>query len=296
MKVFLWALLLTSTLASGSTLTARNVSSTALSTCPGYKASNIRTSDTGLTANLTLAGPACNVFGTDLTSLSLTVTYQSGICLRTPTLAAFTDTYLDDRLHVLIQDFDNSVYQVPNSVFPRVGGTSSSSTSKLAFTYEESPFSFQVKRATTDEILFDSSAAPLVFENQYLRLRTKLPEDPNLYGLGEHSDSFRLRTSDYTRTLWSADAYAVPENTNLYGNHPVYYEHRETGSHGVFLLNSNGMDIKINRTATDGQYLEYNTLGGVIDLTFLAGESPVDVARQYAQVAGLPAMMPYWGE
>lgn len=87
----------------------------------------------------------------------------------------------------------------------------------------------------------------------------------------------------------------MPTDSNLYGNHPVYYEHRETGSHGVFLLNSNGMDIKINRTQEDGQYLEYNTLGGVVDLYFVSGPSPVEVTQQYAGIVGLPAMMPYWG-
>jgi len=107
----------------------------------------------------------------------------------------------------------------------------------------------------------------------------------------------QLNTTNYTRTLWSRDAYSIPSDSNLYGNHPVYFDHRGAdGTHGVFLLNSNGMDIKINSTAETGQYLEYNTIGGIIDLYFVAGPSPVEVAKQYAEVVGLPAEMPYWGE
>jgi len=49
-----------------------------LSSCPGYKASNVQTSSTGLTASLSLAGTACNAYGTDLTDLTLTVEYQTG--------------------------------------------------------------------------------------------------------------------------------------------------------------------------------------------------------------------------
>jgi alpha-glucosidase len=129
-----------------------------------------------------------------------------------------------------------------------------------------------------------------------LRLRTSLPENPNIYGFGEHSDDLRLNTTNYTRTLWSRDAYGIPQGENLYGNHPVYFDHRgENGTHAVFLLNSNGMDLKINNTASAGQYLEYNTLGGIIDLYFLAGPTPVDVAQQYSGVVGTPVMMPYWG-
>lgn len=49
-----------------------------LSDCPGYAASNVQTSDSGLTADLTLAGPACNTYGDDLENLVLSVTYESG--------------------------------------------------------------------------------------------------------------------------------------------------------------------------------------------------------------------------
>ena len=176
----------------------------------------------------------------------------------------------------------------------RPDSTTNSSTadSSLQFVLVEEPFSFSVKRTATNETIFDTSAAQLIFESQYLRLRTALPTNPNLYGLGEDTDPFRLNTTNYTRTLWSRDAYEIPPGTNLYGNHPIYFEHRSSETHGVFLLNSNGMDIKINDTA--GQYLEYNTLGGIVDLYFLAGPSPIAVAQQYSQVINPPTMMAYW--
>ena len=54
------------------------------------------------------------------------------------------------------------------------------------------------------------------------------------------------------------------------------------------------MDINIDQTESGDQYLEYNTIGGVLDFYFLAGPEPAAVSQQYAQVVGLPAMMPYW--
>jgi alpha-glucosidase len=95
--------------------------------------------------------------------------------------------------------------------------------------------------------------------------------------------------------MWARDAGGVPVKTNLYGTHPVYYEHRAGSglSHGVLLLNSNGMDININND--NGQYLEYNVIGGVIDLYFMAGPTPFDVAREYSEITRKAAMMPYWG-
>lgn len=210
--------------------------------------------------------------------------------------------YTDARLHVIIYDADENVYQVPESVFPRPATRQRShheeSSPEIRFSFEEYPFSFSVSRVSNGETLFNSSSSShnLVFESQYVNVRTSLPESPNLYGLGEHSDPFRLNTTDYSRTLWNRDAYMIPAGTNLYGTHPLYLGNRgETGTHGVFLLNSNGMDIRIDKDADGSQFLEYNILGGVLDFYFLAGPSPLDVSVQYAEVAGLPAMVPYWG-
>ncbi|GAB1217898.1 hypothetical protein ATERTT37_007141 [Aspergillus terreus] len=245
--------------------------------CPGYKVSNVREGVNSLTADLSLAGKPCNTYGTDLKDLKLLVEYQT-----------------DERLHVMIYDANEQVYQVPESVVPRVEGRKGARPhSALKFTYEEEPFSFTVTR--DDEVLFDTSASNLIFQSQYLNLRTWLPEDPYLYGLGEHTDSLRLPTTNYTRTIWNRDSYGVPQNSNLYGAHPVYYDHRgESGTHGVFLLNSNGMDIRIDKTEDGQQYLEYNTLGGVFDFYFFTGSTPKETSMEYSKIVGLPAMQSYW--
>lgn len=56
-----------------------------LASCPGYKASNIQTTSTSLSADLTLAGTACNAYSSDISDLTLTVEYQTGtLRLHTP--------------------------------------------------------------------------------------------------------------------------------------------------------------------------------------------------------------------
>jgi alpha-glucosidase len=45
--------------------------------CPGYTASNIQNEANGFTADLQLAGQPCNVFGTDIENLKLTVEFQN---------------------------------------------------------------------------------------------------------------------------------------------------------------------------------------------------------------------------
>ncbi|KAL6237911.1 hypothetical protein BDW75DRAFT_248352 [Aspergillus navahoensis] len=249
-----------------------------LSNCTGYKVTKHWKTRSGFYADLALAGPACNVYGVDLPKLKLEVEYQT-----------------DERLHVKILDTNNTVYQVPDSVFPRpgFGQWCSPKDSKLKFDFNADPFSFTVSRTDTGEVLFDTTGNKLVFESQYVYLKTHLPQNPHLYGLGEHSDAFMLNTTNYTRTIYTRDAYGTPRGQNLYGAHPVYFDHRQNGTHGVFLLNSNGMDIFIDNEG--GQFLEYNIIGGVLDFYFIAGPSPRDVARQYAEIVQLPLMVPYWG-
>lgn len=52
-----------------------------LASCPGYKATNVKSTAFSLTADLTLAGKACDAYGSDLKSLTLTVEYQTGTLL-----------------------------------------------------------------------------------------------------------------------------------------------------------------------------------------------------------------------
>ena len=49
----------------------------ALDACPGYRAKNVFTFGPKLTADLVLAGKACNVFGPDIEQLKLEVTYET---------------------------------------------------------------------------------------------------------------------------------------------------------------------------------------------------------------------------
>jgi len=64
-----------------------------LDACPGYKATNVNSGGSTLTADLSLAGKACNVFGTDIQKLKLEVAYETGtaFCLQRRYCA-----YIDD--------------------------------------------------------------------------------------------------------------------------------------------------------------------------------------------------------
>ncbi|CZR56255.1 uncharacterized protein PAC_06143 [Phialocephala subalpina] len=162
-----------------------------VSSCPGCTASSVQTSDTGISADLSLAG-SCNAYGTNLQNLRMTVNYQTKRQV----------------VHVKIYDPEEQVYHRLES---------------------------DIRNSVPTSANVSSAGSCAVWA-------------------GQDADPLMLNTANYTRTLWSRDAGGVPPGTNIYGNHPVYFEDRpaSNSSNGVAFINSSGMDIKINNTEKDG--------------------------------------------
>jgi alpha-glucosidase len=166
--------------------------------CPGYNATNISNVNNGFNADLVLAGTACNVYGPDLQKLSLSVVYETGVHYLIMSLQIHLNYLIDNRIHMKITDLTGSRYEVPADVFPRPQAWNGNRSPNIRFEYTHAPFSFSIIRARNNETLFNTTGSPLVFEPQYLRLQTSLPTNANIYGLGEHTNPFRLPPDNTT--------------------------------------------------------------------------------------------------
>ena len=125
---------------------------------------------------------------------------------------------------------------------------------QLEVHYDFEPFGFWIVRKDSEEIIFDTRTfnprvKPLIFEKGYLQITSALPQEANIYGLGEvlASSGFRRDPNNVTQAMWACDSGGTPVNQNLYGSHPVYLEHRirnDKGlSHVVYLANMMGKYI-----------------------------------------------------
>ena len=135
-----------------------------------------------------------------------------------------------------------------------------------------------------------------------------MPEDYNLYGLGETIHDFRL-SNNFTKTMYAADVGDTID-VNIYGTHPVYYDTRYYDSnmsyvpwnqtsldqnytsltHGVYYRNAHAHEILLQE---DG--ITWRTLGGNLDLYFYAGPTVEKIVQSYQQSAiGYPAMQQYF--
>ncbi|KAJ5645391.1 Glycoside hydrolase family 31 [Penicillium longicatenatum] len=271
--------------------------------CPGYKATDIHHDSSGLTATLKLAGDPCNAYGNDVDSLDLSIKY-----LATDRLSVeITPTYMDSS--------NSSWFLLPEDLVPRPKADKHASKSQsdieISWTNEPS-FGFKLTRKSNKDVIFDTTGTVLVFEDQFIEFVTALPDDYNLYGIGEHIQQLRL-LQNKTLTLYASDT-ADPIDGNIYGSHPFYLDTRYyevdgkgrhklvssdhadqskdyvSYSHGVFMRNSHGQEV-----LTRPRSLVWRALGGSIDLTFYSGPTQADVTRDYqVSTVGLPAMQQYF--
>ncbi|OXV05272.1 hypothetical protein Egran_06960 [Elaphomyces granulatus] len=270
--------------------------------CPGYIATDTQNEEHGFKASLKLAGVACNVYGTDVEYLNLTVQYQSVDRLN----VNIVPTYLDAS--------NISWYLLSESLVPKPATEEEGfpETDLMLSWSNEPSFGFKVIRKATGDIVFDTEGTILVFEDQFIELVSALPENYNLYGLGERIHGLRLG-NNFTATIYAADA-ATPIDRNIYGVHPFYldtryYEVDSSGvvklktdnetdrskeylsaSHGVFLRNAHGQEVLL-RTHN----ITWRTIGGSIDLYFYSGPTQQEVTKSYQiSTVGLPAMQQYF--
>ena len=165
--------------------------------CPGYTASDVIKSALGFSATLKLAGTPCNVYGNDIDTLNLTVKYQSADRLAVRIMPAMIDA--SNQSHYLLNE---KIVPQPKA---DADAESTSIANDLSFTWSNDPtFSFSIYRVATGDALFSTAGTKLVYEDQFIEFVSALPENYNLYGLGEVIHGLRLG-NNLTRTIFAAD-------------------------------------------------------------------------------------------
>lgn len=244
----------------------------------GYELVSVKNTPNGLSGLLRVYDPT-PLYGPDIQTLSFDVMMET-----------------ESRIRVKITDSANQRWEVPNVVKTSAPVNKPTNTN-YDFSYTSKPFGFAIRRKSNNEVIFNTTSNPqspfngLIFKDQYIEISSQLDNRSplNVYGLGEHIVSLRLPLNSMY-TLFAADR-GTPKNTNLYGVHPFYLSHNSAtlSSNGVFLLNSNGMDIYLSENS-----ITYRTIGGVLDFYFFTGPHPEDVIQQYHQVIGTPYLPPLW--
>lgn len=174
---------------------------------------------------------------------------------------------------------------------------------------EAKPFSFKVIRQSTKEILFNTQYFTFICSDRFFEFSSILPTK-EIFGLGERVHKLKLQIPG-VYTIWNRDLPIVIDDgetgaKNTYGLFPLYLmREKKRFFHLVYLRNSNGMDIFLNKTIikdnkgelTQSNTITYRITGGVLDLKFFIGAvrgSPEEAIRLYHVYIGGYFLQPFW--
>ena len=135
----------------------------------------------------------------------------------------------------------------------------------------------------------------------------------HVYGIPEHADSFSLKNTKGSTDpyrLYNLDVfeYDTQSTTALYGSVPMMVGHASDVTVGLLWLNPSETWIDIE-SATDGvvgmltnlvtgdsksRLTHWISETGLIDVYFMTGPKPADVARQNAELTGTTPLPPYY--
>ncbi|XP_043926668.1 maltase-glucoamylase, intestinal-like [Protopterus annectens] len=154
----------------------------------------------------------------------------------------------------------------------------------------DQPFGIVIRRKSTGTVIFDSQLPGFTFTDKFIEISTRLPSE-YLYGFGENEQpTYRHMMNRDTYGLFAKDQ-PPEERMNSYGVHPFYMGLEEdANAHGVFLFNSNAMDISFLPTPA----VTYRIIGGILDFFVFLGPTPEIVVQQYTALIGRPVLPAYW--
>ncbi|XP_006861322.1 PREDICTED: maltase-glucoamylase, intestinal-like [Chrysochloris asiatica] len=243
----------------------------------GYKViSDTPNTSTDFSVNLERL-PSPTMFGYDVNNVIFSATYQTS-----------------NRLHFKITDQNSKRYEVYHENIDNINKLrEKANISNFNYQVEviNSPFSIKILRTSNKKVLLDTSIGPLQYAHQYLQLSFRLPST-NVYGLGEHNHrQYRHDMNWKTWPIFTRDSPPT-QGTNLYGAHTFFLclEDTSGSSFGVFLLNSNAMEV----TLQPAPAITYRTIGGILDFYVFLGNTPEQVIQEYLELVGKPFLPSYW--
>lgn len=204
-----------------------------------------------------------------------------------------------ERTHIRVTSADKDLWEVPESLLPRPGGklddNVKAQTTLKAGTSDKGEFKFSVNRVDGVGDAIFSFGDNMVFQEQYLQFVAPTGGDVRAtFGMGESTRARQAIGANETRTLWNTDIAAAVFDVDLYGAHPFVLQLTSDGlASGYFLLSSNAIEATF-REGISGRVAGVQMAGGVMDIYVFSGPTPVDVIRQYQDVVGRPALVPYW--
>lgn len=199
----------------------------------------------------------------------------------------------NERVRIRIFDPEHARYEVPLPYF-NLSQSGHVNSPLYSIEYDNKTEGIlRIIRKNTQIPVFQTDLRQIVFSDQFIQLSNRVPSK-YLFGIGEHFDSFRKEITWKRYTLFNRDAPPLAHvESSLYGSFAFYMmaeDDADRSFHGIYLLNSNAMDIILQPTPA----VTYRTVGGILDFFIFMGPTAKNVVQQNVNLIGRPVMQPYW--
>lgn len=136
----------------------------------------------------------------------------------------------------------------------------------------------------------DSSNDKLPFGPESVGLDILLYGYNSTYGVPEHSDSFKLKStvnSDPYR-LFNVDIFEYETNSKLpmYGSIPFMMATKQNASLGLFWINAADTYVDIDYKSDETTLTHWFSESGIVDLIIIIKKDPVSVNQQFSAITG----------
>ncbi|KAG8581126.1 hypothetical protein GDO81_007563 [Engystomops pustulosus] len=240
----------------------------------GYNVISQQNTATGMTADLRVAQSFARYdISPPLKDLKLIVTFHE-----------------NEMVQFKIYDPNEKRFEVPVPI--NTPSNTSSTVQDRLYDVEivNNPFGIRIIRRSTGTVIWNSQVPGFTFSDMFIQISNILPSH-YIYGFGEtEHPTYRIDLNWHTWGFFAKDQPPGYKD-NAYGVHPFYMGlENDANAHGVFLLNSNAMDVTFQPTPA----LTYRTIGGILDFYVVLGPTPEMVVQQYTKLIGRPVMPAYW--
>jgi alpha-glucosidase len=184
----------------------------------------------------------------------------------------------------------------PDAKIQVAGDRTTLSTPRLVVTLTHRPFRVSIADTSGTVIDADDKARGIAFSGATTRVWKVLPDDAQLYGLGEKNGHLNKRgrqLGGYNVTMWNSDTFAYEADTDpIYVDVPFYLVLWHGRAHGVFFDNTFRSNFDVGHTSPG--LMAFGAEGGEMNYYVIDGPAMKDVVKRFTDLTGKLPLPPLW--
>lgn len=169
-------------------------------------------------------------------------------------------------------------------------------TADLTVRIRRDPFRLTILDSQGHVLAQDTDADGIAYDGHRVRDWQKLDDETHFYGFGEKTGALDKRSAKLggaSMTMWNSDVYGYDNSVDpLYVDIPFFIRLKQGVANGIFFDNTWRSNFDIGHTSR--HFYDFGAEGGELNYYVIAGPTPREVLRRYADLTGHIELPPLW--